>query len=257
MKIWVQSPATLGRDPLWEPLERCEKKHIQEVIRPSTTADLYGVEIMAPQGSSNHYFEYLHTSQIIKNAIRAESEGYDAFVLLCMLDQGFYEIREVVDIPVVFIGETCFHIASLLAPKFALLADNESMLLRITERVKRYGLGQRLVPSGYFVSTLSDLQRGISDAEPILEKARQVARAAREQGANMLICTCSVLSMILVVNGIYELEGVPVIDEVGTAVKVGELLVDLKAISVERSRLGLFAPVDKSQLSDVQRLYKV
>ena len=62
------------------------------------------------------YIQYLHLGQIVDNAIAAEREGYDVFVLGGMRDLGYSEIPDAVDIPVAFIGEATFRVASLLAP---------------------------------------------------------------------------------------------------------------------------------------------
>jgi len=43
------------------------------------------------------------------------------------LDLGLLQMRKVVHIPVVFAGETSFHIACLLAYKFSLLAYSEAV----------------------------------------------------------------------------------------------------------------------------------
>ena len=137
MRIWLQSVASLGRNPVWEPYEKVLIKHAQEVARPGTTVDVRGVEIMTAGIDSSHYFEYLNTSQVINNAILAEKEGYDAFALNCMLDPGFFELKEVVDIPIAFALESSCHIACLLAPKFALLAYNDILKRRVSESVKQ------------------------------------------------------------------------------------------------------------------------
>jgi len=219
--------------------------------------DIHGVEVMTTGIDRSHYFESLNTTQIINNAIKAEKEGYDAFALACMLDPGFFELREVINIPVVFSLESCCHVSCLLAPKFAFLAYSDIILRRLTEYVKHYGLGDRLVPSGCFSATLETLQDGFKDPEPLLKGAREVAKKAAEQGADMLISTCGCLNMVLVSNGIKEIEGIPFLDSVGTVVKTAEFLVDLKNIGADRVTRGLYTRVTKEELSAVRKLYKI
>ena len=150
MKIWLQSASAIGKDPLWEPYEKSLIEHALKVPRSGTTVDVHGVDKMSTGIDRSRYIEFLNTPKIIDNAIQAEGEGYDAFALTCMLDPGFYELREVVDIPVVFPLETSCHIACLLAPKFAILAHSDIQFQRITESIKRYGLQERLVPCPSF-----------------------------------------------------------------------------------------------------------
>ena len=255
MKIWLQSADAVGTDPLFEPYQNALIQHSQKVARPGTTVDVHGVEVSSTLLDRSRYIESLNTPQIIDNALRAEREGYDAFALTCMLDPGFYELREVVDIPVVFPLETNCHIACLLAPKFALLGHNEHILRRRTEYVKNLGLGERLVPCPSFSVSLVALSGGFNNPEPVIKEVRGVARKAAEQGADMLVSLCGNLTMILVTNGITEIEGIPFMDSVGVAIKTAELLVDLKKMGVDRVRRGLFTPLTKEQLSDARRLY--
>lgn len=257
MRIWLQSGAAIGKDQLWESYEKVLVKHAQEVARPGNTVDVHGVEVMTTGIERSRYIGSLNTLQIVNNAIKAEKEGYDAFALTSMLDLGFFELREVVDIPVALSLESACHVACLLAPKFALLGYNDISLRRLTEHIKHYGLGERLIPSGSFATTLEVLQEGFKDPEPVLKGVRQVARKAGEQGADILISTCACLSMILVANGIREIEGIPVMDSVGTVVKAAELLVDLKNIGVDRVNRGFYTRMTKEELRAVRKLYKV
>jgi len=125
MRIWLQSASAIGKDPLWESYEKALIEHAQRVPRPGTTVDVHGVAKMSTGIDLSRYIEFLNTPQIIDNAIQAKRGGYDAFALTRMLAPGFFELREAVDIPVVFAFETSCHIACLLGPKFALLAYRE------------------------------------------------------------------------------------------------------------------------------------
>ena len=257
MNIWVQSTSALDKEPLWEPYSKALRKHVQEITKPGTTTDVHGVDVMSPAKSWLSYAEALNVAQEVNNAIYAEREGYDAFVLLCMSDPGFFQLRQVLNIPVVNAGETAFYMSCLLAPKFAMLAYNEAPLRIQTENAKHYGLGERIVPSGTFGISLTELQGGFSDPEPVLKGAREVAKKAREQGAAMLVPGCNCLNMILVANNVRELEGIPVLDAVGTSIKMAEMLVEMKAIGIDRSNLGSYTRVSKEDLTAIRKLYGV
>ncbi len=257
MKIWCQSVSALGKNPLWNPYEQALKKYVQGIVRPGTKVDVHGVEVMSPALSWLHYAEYLNTSQVINNALQAEREGYDAFALLCMDDPGFYELRQIVNIPVVSAGETGFYMACQLAPKFAILAYNAAPLRRQTENARHYGLGERLVPSGAFGITLTELAAGFNNPEPIIKGAEEMAKKAGEQGAAILVPGCGCLNMVLVSNKIRKLAGIPILDVTGTAVKTAELLVELRSLGVERSSLGEYTRVTKEELSAIRKLYGV
>ena len=257
MKIWLQSVGALGKDPQWTLYEKALAKHAREAAGPGATVEIRGVEVMTTGIDRSHYFEGLNTSQVINNILLAEKEGYDAFALNCMMDPGYYELREIADIPLALALESTCHVASILAPKFALLSYNGIQLQRVVETVKRYGLGERLVPSDAFSTTLEALLTGFNDPAPVLDGAKKAARKAAENGADMLIPTCGCLNMVLVSNGIKEIEGIPVIDTVGTVINMAKLLANLRKIGVDRVNRGLFTRVSKEELATVRKMYNV
>lgn len=256
MRIWLQSASGIGQDPTFEPYETSLIKHAQKVARPGTTVDVHGVDHMARGLVRSRYLQSLNNLQIMDNAIKAEKEGYDAFALTCMLDPGFFELREMVDIPVVFPLETSCHVACLLAPKFAIIGFNEYAQKQLAESVKSYGLGERLVPSGSFACTIVEVMGAFKDPEPVIRGVREVAKKAAEQEADILIPNYGCLNMVLVDHGIMEIEGVPVLDVIGTVIKAAEFLVDLRNIGVHRVNRGFYNRLPKEELAAARKLFK-
>jgi Asp/Glu/hydantoin racemase len=258
MKIWLQSASSAGKDPTFGLYEKSLIEHAQKVARPDTTVDVYGVPVMARGYVHSRYIQSLNNLQITDNAIKAEKEGYDAFGLTCMLDPVFIDLREVVDIPIVSPLEVSCHIACLLAPKFAIVGFNEYAQRQLAETVKRYGLEERFVPSGAFDMNIEDVAYGgFKDPGPLLQKFKKVAREAAERGADMLIPNYGCLAMVLVDHGITEVEGVPVLDVIGTVIKAAEFMVDLKNIGVERVNRGFYGRLPKDELAAIRELYSV
>jgi len=165
LKIWYQSSALLGIDPKWDPYYESLKKHVQKVARSDTKVDVRGVKFSHPLRERSSYVEYLHKAQIIDNAIQAEREGYDAFCVACALDPGFSEIREVVDIPVAFLFESCLHLASILASTFCLLASSEDALAILRQKIKQYGCCRQIIQKSIIHLCLpSRADSGLTDA---------------------------------------------------------------------------------------------
>jgi len=84
------------------------------VARPDTEFHITTVDKRGPKMIFSEYVQYMHIGQVIENALRAEREGFDAFVLAGLRDLGHAELREAVDIPVVFAGEASYHFGSLV-----------------------------------------------------------------------------------------------------------------------------------------------
>lgn len=257
MRIWWQSSLSLGADPIWTPYQESLIKHVQKVARAGTEVDVHGVKFAEPLLERSNYVRYLNEAQVIDNAITAEREGYDAFCVGCTLDPGISEIREVVDIPVAFLSESCLHLACILGGKFSLLAFNKDVLLYLTQKIKQYGLEEQFVPCPPFDMSVVDLPGGFSNPAPFVDAVKQTGQKAIEQGAGILISACNVLNMVLVNCGCRQIDGVPILDTAGALMKMTELMVDLKQIGVSRSKAGLYTPLSKEDLARVRKSYGV
>ena len=62
---------------------------------------------------------------LLQEAIRAEREGYDAFVVYCFSDLAITALRENVDIPVIGPGECALAAADILSNKFCVITTVE------------------------------------------------------------------------------------------------------------------------------------
>lgn len=257
MRIWLQSVGAIGRDPKWSGYEKVLVNHARSVVRPGTEVTVRGVEVFTSAIDRSHYCETLNTAQVINNALQAEKQGFDAFAVNCMMDPGFFQLKEVVSIPVAHALESSCYVTCMMAPKFALLSYDDIQRRWVTETVRQYGLAERLVPSKSFKTTLDALAGGFDDPAALLKGAKEAAKSAVESGADMLVPTCGCLNMILVAAGVRELEGLRVIDTVGTVLKMAEMLADLKKLGVERVNHGLYSRLGKDEVEAVRHLYGV
>ena len=100
MKIWYQSYVDYENGAgYWDEL----RKHLDAIVDPGTEIDIKGI---TPHDSYAHAIvEFRCAREVICNAVRAEREGYDAFIIGHFQDAGLYEARSVVDIPVLGMGE--------------------------------------------------------------------------------------------------------------------------------------------------------
>jgi Asp/Glu/hydantoin racemase len=83
------------------------RRHLDAIVDEGTRVDIKGI---TPHDSYAHAIvEFRCAREVICNAVRAEREGYDAFVIGHFQDAGLYEARSVVDIPVLALGEAPAH----------------------------------------------------------------------------------------------------------------------------------------------------
>ncbi len=254
MKIWCQSCGVFGKDSAYFGYyEKALEKHAREIARPDTAVDIRGADIFAPGVDRYHASQNICTMQAVKKAIRAEQEGYDAFVMISTIDAGFYEIREMVDIPVVFMLENCVHFAMILAPKFAFLTHNDALLERLTEMTKQYGLAENMIPGGHLDYSYTIWPDMFEHPERYIDIVTQKAKEIIKRGARILIPSALPLGVWIVQQGLTDVDGCRIIDAFGCAVKMAELMVDLKKIGISRSKYG--SP-PKDILTTIQKLYK-
>ncbi len=253
MKIWFQSCGAIGTDPLWSPYEQALKEHAKEVARPDTVVELHGQEITIPGIDRYYASKNVCVVQSIKNAIRAEREGFDAFVHITTFDAGFYEIRELVDIPVVFMLESSVHFAMTLAPKFAFFTHNKWALGQLERQVQQYGLTEFMVPGDYLEGvsylTFGDM---FGHPEKYIDTITQDIKKVVANGAGVIMAASLPLSVWLIKQGITEIDGACILDQFGFIIKQAELMVDLKKIGIKRSKYG---PHQKDMLEAMQKLY--
>ncbi len=257
MKIWYQSYSSAGFDPRWDYYVKVVARHAKRVARPDTQIDFHGLPKFSPKMTHYRYFQYMHGAQAIENALKAQQQGYDAFVLGGMLDLAFYEIRDVLEIPVLFIAETSFHMSCLLAPNFSIIAVNESVLKGMEELVKRYGLQRRYVPGVHLGPGSEDalVQRFDKEAKAVIDIVGRQAKIVKDRGASMIVPGFGTLGLFLADQGVREVEGVPVLDSTASLIKTAEMLVDMRKLGVKKGRPASATYPSKEELLTARKLY--
>ena len=236
MRIWYQSYVDRengGR--YWEELER----HLGAIARPGTEIVVHGI---TPFDSYAHALvEYRCAREMICNAIRAEREGYDAFVIGHFQDAGLYEARSAVDIPVVALGEASMLHACQLGQKIGIVTINRRFIPWFHHQVGKYGLRERVTET-----YAMDFEPGqILAAFGSDERRDEVARLFHEQAMPLIAQGTDVLipgggiPMLLFsqIHG-HRVEGLPVLNGIPVAVKAAETAVELKrdwGLSVSRT----------------------
>lgn len=255
MKIWCQSCTPLGTGEPWDTYQRSLERRIDDIVRAGTTVELHGTDyaisgIDRYQAASN-----ICRWQTIRNAIHAEDNGFDAFVMLSNNDAGFYEIRELVGIPVVFITESSLHLACLLGDKFGYVTHNTASLRRRIGQVEQYGLAHRMAPGAHLDLTYNDFQDMFNNPKPYIASLSEKAREVVARGAGILLTSPLVINRFLLDNNVWEIDGAVVLDAAAAVIKLAELMVDFKAIGINRGKTGNYTPPPPDILTALKKLY--
>ena len=206
------------------------------------------------------YLEFLDTAEVLENGLRAEAEGYDAFLIGNIFDPGLHELRELLNIPVLGLRESSVHVACLMGATFSLINVNRKFTHRIVEGITLQGLASRLVSveqmkldrPGVFDLALPD---DAAKAE-IVGQFVQCARRSIEKGAEVLIPAGGSLMALLADAGVHQIDAAPVLNGLIAIVKVAELAVGMCRITGNfTSKHLIYAPPSGKLLTDIREAY--
>lgn len=207
MKLLVIVPI-LPRNSGEEELRVSERA--KRFVRPDTL--VHAVNLKYGTASiESHYDDTMAAPFVVQKAEWAERNGYDAVVVSCMLDPGVKAAKEAVEIPVVGPREAGMAIASVLGTR-----------------------STTILPRGIPVLQMHD------DLEKTYKALRRDAEKAIGEGYDVLIMGCTALSGVA--ERLNEEFEVPVLENLGVALKVAEMIVDL---GVSQSKLAYPKPPEK------------
>jgi allantoin racemase len=219
-----------------ELLKACDQiiiENLKKVAREDTIIDFHHVKHSSYIVQAS-YLEMLNNVWLIDGIIEAEKQGYDAAIIGCGNDPGLQQARQAVDIPVVGPTEAAMLLACTMGFKFGVITVMEDFISVCERNIHNYGLDWRATKP-VRVYQLGDnpyvaLSRMILDPKVINPQFEELCRACIADGAEVIIPACATLSPAISLLGYREVPGtgVPVIDVTQTAVKMAELLVDLK-----------------------------
>jgi allantoin racemase len=211
IRIWYQSYVDEANGKTyWDRLRR----HLRAIADPGTEVEIKGI---TPHDNYAHpIVEFRCAREVICNAVKAEREGYDAFIIGHFQDAGLYEARSVVDIPVVALGEASMLYACQLGQRTGIVTINTRYIPWFHHQIGKYGLERRV--TGVHAMRF----------EPgFAEQARPLVAA----GCDVLIPGGGIPMLLFSAVREHAVDGAPVIDGIPIVVKMAELAVKLKRLN--------------------------
>ncbi len=229
IRLWYQSYVDYENGAVyWDRL----RAHLAAVVDPGTIIDVHGI---TPHDNYAHpIVEFRCAREVICNAVRAEREGYDAFVIGHFQDAGLYEARSVVDIPVVALGEASMLHACQLGQRSGIVTINTRYIPWFHHQIRKYGLEQRVtgvhamsfepgqILKAYESQTLAD------DVERLFaEQAQPLVKS----GVDVLIPGGGIPMLLFAALQGHVVGGAPVINGIPIVVKQAEMQVRLRRLT--------------------------
>lgn len=239
VKIWYQS--------FVHPTEQSDYfHHLKETLTslsdPGVTYEVHGIS--PPDLELHRITEFRCAAQVLRHAVAAEAQGYDAFVIGHFQDGGLYEARSALDIPVMGLGEASLLFACTLGRKIALVTINPIFVPIHEEQILRYGLRERVVGVKAIPSNPAELVRAFTDAN-VFKKVRsqfeeQVKPLVRD-GAEVLIPAGGLPALLLSRLPNFTVAGALVLNCIAVLVKMTEMAVKLHRLTGQQaSRASTF-----------------
>ena len=142
-----------------------------------------------PASIESNTDEVLAGPLLIEAAVRAQREGFDAFVVYCFSDLAVDAIRENVSIPVIGPGETALAAADILSNRFAVITTTAGNISRTRRRLMKNRTAQQKMCAVLSLDIpVTDLRENRDQTLACLDAA---CRTAVEQyGADTVVLGC-------------------------------------------------------------------
>jgi allantoin racemase len=249
VKIWYQSTINFDHQPNYR---AALAAHFERVASPGTEVLLhgraagFGRDLMVTDLISSPIAYHMVVPQMyIRALLTAQKSGADAFVIGSFSEPILPELRSLATIPVVSLSEATMLAACMVAPRMGFLALNTTGVPYLDKSIALHKMAARVsgihVVDGDFPEQA--LEAMFAKPTSFLGGLMKSVRTAIAHGAQVVVPGEGVLAVMASGNGVREVDGVPIIDSIGTPVLVAELAVNIKKrTGVAQSRAAYPAP---------------
>ena len=249
MKIWYQSFVDYeNASTYWDTL----RPYLDEVSQADTEIHIEGI---TPFDSYAHpLVEFRCAREMIVNAIRAEREGYDAFIVGHFQDSGLYEARAAVDIPIIALCEATMLHACQLGQRIGAVTINPRFIPGHLHQIEKYGLSKRVTNVEAMTFEPGQVLAAFGDAaktEAVRAEFDRQAMPMIEAGVDVLIPGGGLPMLLFSQVDNHNVDGAPVLNGIPIIVKMAEMAVELKRLTGQSvSRTGDFSKVPEAVIEE-------
>ena len=202
MKFWHQSTNELTRI---EAYKRGLISHAYKLYGDEIELHVQGLaegtygDLSPSDALGNAYLYQRVLSPIIENAIEAEREGYDAFVMGSFSEPFLREMRTAVNIPVVSLTEAALLIACSLGGQIGLISNAPNVAYMTKLSVSKHHLEARVTDVTCLSPGMNEYELIAARNEPsgLIAAFTHTARSLIEKGAEVIIPAEGVMAEIL------------------------------------------------------------
>jgi allantoin racemase len=254
-RIWYQSFTDPVDD---EPYFTRLGNYLRSVSRAESELQVRGIR------PSDHFLhpitEFRCAAQVIANAITAEREGYDAFVIGHFQDAGLFEARATVEIPVIGLGEASMLNACTLGRKIGLVTINPVFIPYLEDQVARYGLERRVIEVRAVAAQVDRLNRAFGDEREFRLLRDEFIRQAEpmlDLGIDVIILAGGYPMLLFATEQGFTINGAMVVNGLPVAVAAAETAVTMRRLNGTcTSRAGTYALPPQEAVAEFGRAFR-
>lgn len=239
-RVWYQSFV----DPQEQrPYMRRLQEALAAYAAPGVAYEVHGVS--PPDRHLSPLTEFRCAARTIRNAIQAQEQGYDAFVIGHFQEPGLVECRCAVDIPVVGLGEATMLHACTLGRSFGLVTINPAFVPWHRDQIVRLGLDRRTAGVRAVDTQVATYVRAFEDEgayQQVKDAFLREALPLVEAGAEVVIPAGGLPMLLLAREAGLTVRDAVVLNGIAVAAAAAEAALRLfRQTGVAVSRRGTFA----------------
>lgn len=239
-RIWYQSfTDPIGQAAYFGRL----RKYLGSIAGPGVTVDVHGIS--PPDHALHRLTEFRCAAQVVRNALAAQDQGYDAFVIGHFQDAGLYEARASVDLPVLGLGEASMLFACTLGRKIGMVTIDPIFIPMHEDQVARYALQGRVVKVAAIAVSVAGFMEAFENPRAYEEVKRQFEEQVGPlvaEGVEVIIPAGGLPTLLFLRERNYTIERAIVLNGIAVVETMAEQAVRLHRLDgTGASRASTFA----------------
>jgi allantoin racemase len=213
--------------------------HLKAILDPEFSGTF---NTTTPPATTTHALtEFRVARNIIRNAVEAERQGYDAVAITHFQDAGLMEAKSAVGIPVLGLGETTLFHACTLGRKLGLVTINPAFVPWHEDQVIRYGLQQRVIGVRAVDARVSDFIDAFASKQAydaLYPKWERECRSLLDAGADVIVPAGGLPMMLYGSEPGANIDGAPILNGITIIAKAAEMYIKMRASVSRRSNFA-------------------
>jgi allantoin racemase len=233
------------------------RESLEPYLRAGTEVEITHLD-NCPRNIDYYMPKHLMEVEVFRQVVEADRDGVDAFVVGCCYDPGVDVARELTDMPVVGPLEASVLLSRYFGHRFSVVTDHRKAVPELENLVRLYGIEancRSVRAIDWYVENMVEDPGAV--ARDAFERCRHVLD---EDGAECVVLGCTIIAACLereILRGAEELASLPIVNPNVIAVKVAELLADLRSVGQYRiSRRGYYQRAEQHDPVEAEEVWR-